>query len=139
MKLRDSLATDIKPGYAFMLNREKQAFWVQDFVVKAHDQDPQDPDEWVLLGSQRRGIRCRVGRVGSASARDASEVEWTAQTEIFDIDAELFVKNYCGVLPSGGPSPTATGAGSPFQVGSRLLLGGSSWWIARSRKVICLA
>ena len=74
MKLRDSLATDIKPGYAFMLNREKQAFWVQDFVVKAHDQDPQDPDEWVLLGSQRRCIRCRVGRVGSASARGASEV-----------------------------------------------------------------
>ena len=69
MKLRDSLATstDIKPGYAFTLNREKQAFWVQGFVVKAHDQGPQVPYEWVLLGSQRRGIRCQVGRVGSAS------------------------------------------------------------------------
>ena len=61
MKLRDSLATDIKPGYAFMLNREKQAFWVQDFVVKAHDQGPQEQDEWVLLCSRRRGIRCQVG------------------------------------------------------------------------------
>ena len=98
MKLRDSLATDIKPGYAFMLNREKQAFWVQDFVVKAHDQGPQEQDEWVLLGSHRRGIRCQVGRVGSASARDASEVEWTTQTEISDIDEELFVESYCPVV-----------------------------------------
>ena len=36
--------------------------------------------------------------MGSASARDSSEVEWTTQTEIFDIDEDLFVKSYYPVV-----------------------------------------